>query len=159
MSVPHCYLTPVARRTADFLAGVQLFGSDSPLPSWHPAGFYGVAAAAGPIVAYCVINRVYRGSPRPALQPLFYAAAGLSFGNLLVARWGGSSAALSPGAEPLNTSSMTRRALHRKIRHLTKLFGGTAPESTRVPPRRVQTLLVDDPEHGAPQAGLPRRLG
>ena len=57
-------------------------------PGWI---FYGVAAAAGPIVAYCVSqNRVYRGkSEAGAYNPFFYAAAGLSFGNfLLVATMG-----------------------------------------------------------------------
>ena len=55
-------------------------------PTW-----YGVAAAAGPIVAYCVSqNRVYRGkSEAGAYNPFFYAAAGLSFGIfLLVATMG-----------------------------------------------------------------------
>ena len=52
-------------------------------PGWI---FYGVAAAAGPIVAYCVSqNRVYRGkSEAGAYNPFFYAAAGLSFGNFLL---------------------------------------------------------------------------
>ena len=72
--------------------GVQLFGSDSLITIMAPGWiFYGVAAAAGPIVAYCVSqNRVYRGkSEAGAYNPFFYAAAGLSFGNfLLVATMG-----------------------------------------------------------------------
>ena len=76
----------------DFHTGVQLFGSDSLITIMAPGWiFYGVAAAAGPIVAYCVSqNRVYRGkSEAGAYNPFFYAAAGLSFGNfLLVATMG-----------------------------------------------------------------------
>ena len=72
--------------------GVQLFGSDSLITIMAPGWiFYGVAAAAGPIVAYCVSqNRIYRGrSEAGAYNPFFYAAAGLSFGNfLLVATMG-----------------------------------------------------------------------
>ena len=67
--------------------GVQLFGSNSLITIMAPGWiFYGVAAAAGPIVAYCVSqNRVYRGkSEAGAYNPFFYAAAGLSFGNFLL---------------------------------------------------------------------------
>ena len=84
--------TPARWRSApdalvDFHTGVQLFGSDSLITIMAPGWiFYGVAAAAGPIVAYCVSqNRVYRGkSEAGAYNPFFYAAAGLSFGNFLL---------------------------------------------------------------------------
>ena len=43
--------------------GVQVFGSDSLITIMAPGWLtYGIAAAAGPIVAYCTSqNRVYRG--------------------------------------------------------------------------------------------------
>ena len=99
MPVPHRSIElgrPCHRRwlgeESDFHTGVQLFGSDSLITIMAPGWiFYGVAAAAGPIVAYCVSqNRIYRGrSEAGAYNPFFYAAAGLSFGNfLLVATMG-----------------------------------------------------------------------
>ena len=71
----------------DFHTGVQLFGSDSLITIMAPGWLtYGIAAAAGPIAAYCTSqNRVYRGkSEAGAYNPFFYAAAGLSFGNFLL---------------------------------------------------------------------------
>ena len=67
--------------------GVQVFGSDSLITIMAPGWLtYGIAAAAGPIAAYCTSqNRVYRGkSEAGAYNPFFYAAAGLSFGNFLL---------------------------------------------------------------------------
>ena len=57
--------------------------SSKPFTPWLT---YGIAAAAGPIAAYCTSqNRVYRGkSEAGAYNPFFYAAAGLSFGNFLL---------------------------------------------------------------------------
>ena len=80
-------LTSASLATTLYCLGAIQFVMALPVAFMAPGWiFYGVAAAAGPIVAYCVSqNRVYRGkSEAGAYNPFFYAAAGLSFGNFLL---------------------------------------------------------------------------